>query len=201
MPEFDRSPYLSQNLAMKYLSFLLFVLLLPALAAQDARDTLPHFPADFTGVWVGELKVYTIEGFRQSVPMELQILPVDDSTYTYTIIYGEDREAGKRPYLLRAGKDGPHHWVVDEDNGILLDNFYVGGILNGPFSIMGTSLFAHLERRGEHLYYAITSGPEDVYRSSKATEEAAAEVDTDEPEIRVETFKISNQQSALLRRQ
>lgn len=37
--------------------------------------------------------------------MQLHILPLNDTTYTFALIYGEDLEAGKCDYLIRAGEE------------------------------------------------------------------------------------------------
>ncbi|PHI19404.1 hypothetical protein CEQ90_12860 [Lewinellaceae bacterium SD302] len=162
----------------------------------EAEFNFQPFPGGYLGVWEGELKIYAADGLKQSVPMELDISPIDDSTFTYTIIYGEDREAGKRDYLLRKGKEGSNHWVIDEQDGILLDNFYVGGILHGPFIVMGSQLYSQLERRGMHLHYSIASGSSKSFRESGTTTEVKGE----EQRIDVEAFKIGSYQMAVLKR-
>ena len=102
---------------------LLLPLLFTAAFFNAQTDSLLTFPQDFAGKWGGTLEIFNAKGFAQSVPMELHILPINDTTYTYTIIYGEDKEAGKRDYLISRGPDGPHHWVCDEQNTILLDGY------------------------------------------------------------------------------
>lgn len=175
---------------MKYLIFLLFFPL--SLASQKIAD----FPRDFLGIWTGDLAIFTPQGQVQSVPMQLHILPVNDSTYTYTIIYGEDVEKGKRDYLLRQGKEGPHHWIVDEQDGILLDNFYIGGVLHGPFSVNGTLLYSSLSLEGENLAYTISSGRASAYRNSRAS---AGQEGTEET-YEVAAFEVRNFQKASLKR-
>lgn len=177
---------------MKQLLLTLLVCLPVFIVAQAT------FPTDYLGKWGGELEIYSAEGLKQQVPMQLHILPVNDTTFTYTIIYGEDLEAGKRDYLLRPGKQGAHHWVIDEQDGILLDNFYLGGKLHGPFSVMGSMLYSTLELRGEELFYTIASGPAEVFRTSGTT---TAESDSDEPEkITVESYAIKGYQKSLLQK-
>lgn len=175
------------------MKYLIFLLLFPiSLASQKIAD----FPADFLGVWMGDLAIFTPQGQAQSVPMQLHILPINDSTYTYTIIYGEDVEKGKRDYLLRKGKEGPHHWIVDEQDGILLDNFYLGGVLHGPFSVNGTLLFSRLSLEGKKLAYAISSGSETAYRNSRAS----AGQDEEATSYEVAAFEVRNFQKASLKR-
>ncbi len=174
------------------MKYLLFLLVPYSLFSQQ----IPTFPADFQGIWAGELQIFTPLGLRQKVAMQLHILPLNDSTLTYTIYYGDDLEKGKRNYLLRQGHEGPHHWIVDEQDGILLDNFYLGGVLQGPFSVAGTLLFSTLSLVGEQLAYTISSGPEKSYRnsSSSVTEEDETTV------YEVASFAVRNYQRALLSR-
>lgn len=145
---------------------LLFSLLLTAAFLSAQTDTLPAFPQDFSGKWGGTLEIFTTKGFAQSVPMELHILPINDSTYTYTIIYGKDKKAGKRDYLIARGPDGPHHWICDEQNTILLDGYYLGNVYQSVFTVMGTYLVSNVEHRGDHLLYSIQSGSEKAIRST-----------------------------------
>lgn len=177
---------------MKFVLFFLSILFSSGAWAQA------NFPEDYLGKWAGELEIYSAKGLKQKVPMQLHILPVNDTTYTYALIYGEDLEAGKRDYLLRPGKEGAHHWVIDEQDGILLDNFYLGGVLHGPFAVMGTLLNSTLQMRGEELYYTITSGPAEVYHTSGAvsTNPKTGEEET----IEVEAYAVKGFQQAVLRK-
>lgn len=192
--------------------FALLLLLLPFCALHTQEDAKPSqetstntsdsiywkkFPEEYIGVWKGNLDIFTSGGRVQAIPMELHILAIDDTTYTYTIIYGEDKEAGKRAYLLRAGAEGPHHWIIDEQDGILLDNFYVGGILHGPFTVMGSRLYNTLERTDTHLVYTIMSGSETPFRSSGTTISS----ETEEEQIDVSSFDVKNVQRAFLQKE
>lgn len=156
----------------------------------------PVFPTAYEGKWSGQLAIFTARGKVQSVPMQLHILPIDDTTFTYTIYYGADLKAGKRDYLLRKGRRGDNHWVIDEQDGILLDNFYLGGVLHGPFSVSGNALTSSLELRGDQLIYNIISGPIAIFRASEATS-----IESGKEEVyEVKTFQIRNFQRAFLNR-
>ncbi|TXF91659.1 hypothetical protein FUA23_00305 [Neolewinella aurantiaca] len=171
--------------------FCLLFVFAPVLGAQP--EALPAFPDDFTGKWGGTLEIYNAKGFAQSVPMELHILPVNDSTYTYTIIYGKDKEAGKRDYLITRGPDGPHHWVCDEQNTILLDGYYLGNVYQSVFTVMGTYLVSNVEHRGDHLLYSIQSGSEKAVRTTGNQPHEGEEI----PEVK--SFKSAGYQRAKLK--
>ena len=144
---------------------LLLLLLCASLTTLAQTDSLPRFPQDFVGDWAGTLEVFNPEGRQMTVPMELLIQPVNDTLYTYTIVYG-DRETGTRGYYIHPGPEGPHHWVCDERNGILLDGYYLGGVYASTFTVMGNYLISTIELREEELIYTIVSGREAPVRTS-----------------------------------
>jgi len=173
---------------------LLFILLVIATTLGAQTDSLPAFPQDFTGKWAGTLEVFNAKGMAQSVPMELHILPISDTTYTYTIIYGEDKVAGKRDYLIVRGPDGPHHWICDEQNTILLDGYYLGNVYQSVFTVMGSYLVSNLEHRGDHLLYTIQAGSDKAIRSTGNQTHEGEEI----PEVK--SYKTSGYQRSRLTR-
>ncbi len=170
---------------------LLILCTLPFLL-QAQTEVSPQFPQDFTGKWGGQLDVFRPEGVVQTVPMELHILPLTDTSYTYTIIYGEDKVAGKRDYFIFQGADGQHHWVCDEQNTILLDGYYLGKTYQSVFTVMGTYLVSNLEHRGDHLVYSIQSGKEDPVRKTGNAVHQGEDIPP------VSSFKIAGYQRATL---
>lgn len=171
---------------------LLLPLLFLVTTVSAQTDSLPVFPDDFMGKWGGTLEIFNAKGLAQSVPMELHILPVNDTTYTYTIIYGEDKEAGKRDYLIVRGPDGPHHWVCDEQNTILLDGYYLGNVYQSVFTVMGSYLVSNVEHRGDHLLYTIQSGRETPIRTTGDQTHEGEEI----PEVK--SYKSGGYQRARL---
>jgi len=117
------------------------------------------FPDDWKGKWVGELKIFSNDGFKQKLPMELHILPVDTSdAWSWTIYYGEDKVAGKRDYFLIPKDTAKGIWQVDEQNSILLDAYLFDGKLFERFEVMGNLLTTTTELRGDNLVWEIISG-------------------------------------------
>ena len=94
------------------------------------------FPQNLIGHWTGELEWSPVGKPVQKVHMELHILPSKDSAgqYTWNLIYGT-AGADNRPYVLKAVDSSKGHWVIDERNGIVLDQFWIGNRLIGSFSV------------------------------------------------------------------
>lgn len=172
---------------------IMLTLLLSPLLAMAQTDSLPSFPADYEGKWGGTLEIFKPEGIVQSVPMELHILPITDTSYTYTIIYGEDKVAGKRDYLIVRGPNGPHHWICDEQNTILLDGYHLGNVYQSVFTVAGNYLIANVEHRGDHLVYSIHSGKEIPVRTTGAQVHEGEDI----PEVK--SFKVAGYQRSTLR--
>ena len=147
---------------MSFFRLFLFAIFLSACAEKqeedanvwvdaETRDSI-DFPQDWKGKWAGELKIFSNEGLKQSLPMELHILPSDTSdTWSWTIFYGEDKEAGKRDYLLRPVEPEKGIWQVDEQNSILLDAYLFDGKLFERFDVGGSLLTSTTELLGENL--------------------------------------------------
>lgn len=179
---------------MKRSVFHLVFLFLPLAGAFGQADTT--FPAAWAGMWEGTLEIYNAKGLAQTLPMELHILPIEDSDkYTWKIIYGEDKEAGARPYIIQAINAQYGHYQVDEQNTILLDSYFLGGKLFERFEVMGSLLLTTTELRNpDLLVWEIISGPLDPLA---VTGDSVVEGDTIPP---VSSYRIHVLQRALLTR-
>lgn len=103
------------------------------------------FPDDFLGTWKGMMNWYSIQKAElQQVPMELHVHASADSTgqYSWQIIYGENRK-DQRPYTLKPADPGRGHWVIDENNGILLDHYWLGSVFSGVFSVDNSTVLSN----------------------------------------------------------
>lgn len=119
-----------------------------------------RFPADFVGYWKGEINWYQ-QGKEESktIPMQLRIRATDTiGQFTWQIIYG-DKDTDNRPYVLKPVDTTKGHWVVDERNGIFLDQFWIGNKLSGVFSVNGSTIFNSYWLENGQLYVEYASVP------------------------------------------
>lgn len=117
------------------------------------------FPEDWLGEWKGVLQIYSGKTVKQEVEMELHILAIDSiDRHTFTIIYGKDKEKGKRPYEVFAVDTVVGHYKVDEKNDIILDEYLFGNKLVSRFEVMGNLLLSTYERTAEGIEFEILSG-------------------------------------------
>src|SRR5688572_24434337 len=108
--------------------------------AATAQQTATQFPADFMGNWKGTLQWIQPGKAPQMFTMQLNIGLADSAgIYTWTIVYG-DSSKDKRPYILKPVDKNKGHWVIDELNGIVLDNYVAGNCLQGSFTVMNNTI-------------------------------------------------------------
>lgn len=154
------------------------------------------FPSSWKGIWKGELKIYNAEGLAQSVPMELHILPTDSlHRYTWTIIYGADKVAGKRDYELVILDAANGKYAIDEKNSIQIEGYFFEDKFFSRFEVMGSMLLSSQRLLGNQLIFEIIAGktePESV------TGNSIFEGDTIPP---VKSFPIGVMQRAILERE
>jgi hypothetical protein len=121
------------------------------------------FPNDFIGHWEGTLQWYqTGKKTPQMVKMQLVIKPADSvNTYTWQLIYGEKGE-DNRPYILKPVDTAKGHWQVDERNGIILDQYFVGNRFTSAFTVQTTTIVNSYWREGDQLiaeFHSLTAKP------------------------------------------
>ncbi len=132
-----------------------FVIISNILQAQS-------FPSDFKGHWEGELHWFQ-PGKKdpKKVKMQLIIQPADSGYYSWQLIYGE-KDEDNRPYLLKPADTTGIHWVIDERNGIVLDQYWIGNRFTGAFTVQATTILNSYWLENGNLFaefYALSSEP------------------------------------------
>ena len=150
------------------------------------------FPKDFIGHWEGELLWYrTGQPKPQKTKMQLIIRPADTvGQYTWQIIYGEQGE-DNRPYLMKAVDSAKGHWIVDERNGIRLDQFWVGNRVTSTFKVQNSTILDSYYREGRNLiaeFYSYSAKP------------IATTGGTDKETPPVDSYETKSYQRAVLKR-
>lgn len=154
------------------------------------------FPYTWAGNWVGTLEIYSAKGKVQQVPMEVEIKKIDTSTtrYSFALIYGEDKEKGRRPYEMVIKDPSKGLYVNDEKKSIMMEEYLINNKLYCWFEVQGTMLLSMFEKKDNLLYFEIISGsatPVSVTGGQKVGEE-------DIPAVK--TFPVKVAQRAVLKR-
>lgn len=122
-------------------------------AANAASRSTFRFPEDWQGVWRGNCS-NTGPGGKQTyapVQMNLTILPQSANRWQWKIEYISN-EKQVRDYLLTPVDASQGHWLIDENNGILLDNFSIhGGLIMEAFTVGKTLIHGRHQRLDGNL--------------------------------------------------
>lgn len=167
---------------------LLYLLLLVGATVKAQTTT---FPGSWLGKWKGTLSWYRPgTDAPQLVPMQLHITAADTG-YNWQLTYGT-QATDYRPYRLLPRDSARGHWVIDERNGIVLDQFWTGGRLSGAFTVQNSTLVNTYYLQGDSLmveFYSMGAAP--VSTSGEGTASSP----------HVDSYRLQGYQKAVLRRE
>jgi hypothetical protein len=167
---------------------LLFVLVIFAtlLAAAQNKNS---FPQSFIGNWKGKLQWMVNGKPTQIFTMQLRIQPTDSANqYTWQIIYGDDNK-DNRPYILKPIDTAKGHWIIDENDGIILDSYIHGNAFHGAFTVQGNTIVDNYKVENGKMvveFFSIKLG--DKKQSGKGTEDTPF----------VDSYRVSGYQTGVL---
>jgi hypothetical protein len=121
------------------------------MTAQSSAQT-GTLPAEWDGIWKGTLAIISPDGKSQELAMELHVLAVAGSNRkTWKILYGEGARQSTRPYDIGpvAGEAG--RFLVDEKNGLFIDNHLVGKTLYSQFMVADSLVTTRFENLGDSI--------------------------------------------------
>ncbi len=175
---------------MKCITIFISILISLGCAAQKNS-----FPKTWEGDWKGELNWYKT-GIKepQKVNMELRIhaiaTPDSLNSWTWQIIYGSAAE-DNRPYKLMPKDTTGIHWVIDENNGIILDQYWVADKFSGAFTVQNSTIINNFWIEEKKLiveFYSISAKP--VSTTGQGTDDSPS----------VMSYKVGSYQKAILER-
>lgn len=120
-------------------------------AAAARADILPQFQ----GSWFGPCTLTQVDGSVLEVTLHLAIAPLSATEVSWTLTYqGETLGTLVKSYSMRAVDLAAHHYVLDENNGILIDEYLFGNRLISSFDVGNdTRLASSTEVDGDQLYF------------------------------------------------
>ena len=169
--------------------FLLTCILFFSLAVVAQQNS---FPKSWEGQWRGQLHWFkTGQSKAQEINMELRIHPAGKpNTWSWQIIYGDETK-DNRPYLLTSKDSSGIHWIIDENNGIVLDQFLVADKLCGAFTVQNNTIVNNYWIEDDKLvveFYNVSAKP--IATTGNGTDDSP----------KVDSYKIGSYQKAVLKR-
>lgn len=167
---------------------LLFTTLWGVFPIETKAQSLPE---NWFGNWHGDLEIYQKGKPVDTIPMSLEIFPVD-TVYSYILTYNVGNEKqDRREYQLVFVDE--YHFVLDENNGIFIDTYLVDSCLISHFEVMGSKIFTRICLHDDTIYFEISGFGSDVNISGGISDD-----DQNVPEVIA--YPLGQVTRALLRR-
>ncbi|BDS12261.1 hypothetical protein [Aureispira anguillae] len=169
--------------------------------SKKEKKTIPNktsaqFPEGWIGKYQGNLALINAQkGKTMELPMTLIISRTDTANrwrwYSKALYNG--KEIIKDYALVRHDSMPENHFIMDENNGILLDRVLLDNAFYDYFEVGNLGLYGITRKVGDDIHFEIASFP--LSSSSHSTyQKDETTVDT------VTSFKVINTQKVLLKR-
>ncbi len=155
---------------MKQLKQLFAIVLILAyvFSLNGQNEVISHslFPNAFLGKYAGTLHITNTNG-KSDLLMEFHLLKtVSPDTFVYKLVYVTDSIRQSRDYHLISIDLDKGEFLVDENNGILLDTKYIDSTLYSMFEVEGSLLTSTLRFNGDYIDFEITFSKMENKRNS-----------------------------------
>jgi hypothetical protein len=133
-------------------------------ALPASAQILPQFH----GTWVGSCDYTQVDGTTEVVALTIAIAPISPTEVTWGLTYqGGSVGTLVKNYVLRAVDVAANHYVLDEQNGILIDEYLFGDRLISSFDVGNdTRLAASTAVAGPSMHFEnLAYGGRQVNRS------------------------------------
>jgi len=158
--------------------------------AQDTATV--NFPDDFFGMYTGTLQIESPNG-SQSIPMEFHLQATDASeTYEYKLVYIFNGERQVRAYSLIEQNKATGEYIVDENNGIILDDKVIDNRMYALFEVGDNLLTTFISFEKDHMVFEIAV--------TNTTKKRVTNADNEE-KTQVTSYPITTVQRAVLQKQ
>lgn len=122
-----------------------------------SQEKTLHFPTDYFGVYKGDLKIQSVRG-ENKIDMEFHLNKTDKANqYQYMLVYIFDGKHQQRKYTLLTKDASKGQYLVDENNGILLDAQLFDNVLYFMFEVEETLITTTLRFNKNDMNFEITA--------------------------------------------
>jgi len=171
----------------------LFLLLVFTMSVGQAQN---KFTENWEGLYKGDLELYGVHDVKMTLKMELDIKKQSDSLYQWKITYDYNGKIDVRNYSIKCIDAQKGTYVIDENNGILIDAYFKNKTLNSYFEVQDFAILTSYEKTADDLItFDLFSMDTKKYRVSGGNKHDEQEI----PEIK--SLLVNGRQKALLYKQ
>lgn len=173
------------------MKFLILLLLPFSMFAQE-------FPESWQGNYVGTMVIGFNGRPNDSVNVTFELNEIhSDSVWSYKTTFNSEKFGviTKDYQIVRKEKENNHDFILDEQNGILMDMTFMNGTLYGMYQVLGQMYVTTARRIDGQIYIDLFAAPTSEPLVTKAEENPS-----DESEILIEasSYKPRLHQTVLL---
>lgn len=140
---------------------LLLILILIFCYLTNAQEKTLQFPNDYLGVYKGDLNIHSVKGVKE-IGMEFHLIATEKTDqYQYMLVYVFDGKRQERKYTLLAKDASKGQYLVDENNGIVLNAQLFDNTLYFIFEVEGTIITTTLRFYKDAMNFEITATSKD----------------------------------------
>lgn len=171
----------------------LFLLLVFTVSIGQAQN---KFTETWEGLYKGDLELYDVHDVKMIIKMELDIQKQSDTLYQWKISYDYNGKIDVRNYHIKCIDAQKGTYVIDENNGILIDAYYKNKTLTSYFEVLEFAILTSYEKTKDDL---ITF---DLFSmNSKKYTLSGGEINEGEEVPEVKSVLVNGRQKALLYKQ
>lgn len=117
------------------------------------------FPERCLGEWEGTMYMYSFNQLRDSVPVRFTATKTDSlGVYGWRTEYLSAKRPMTKDYFLKIKDLDKGHYILDEGDGVTIDEFNYGNKLFSAFEVQDIYLTTTTELIGDTLIFEVTSG-------------------------------------------
>lgn len=163
----------------------------PLTAQNDDESKNCKYFLPYTGTWSGNLNIELPSG-KQTIPCELKIVydSLQKSYEWHTIYYTGSSEIEKK-YFLKCHEPENGHFLIDENNDIILDAYLKENKLISFYEVLGMYYHTEYEFEKDKIVFQISYFPANSYTTTGGT---SSEIPS------VNSFSLSGLQRAVFQR-
>lgn len=136
---------------------LLFLFCLISLSGQ-AQD----FPDDWLGSYKGEMLLAYLGRPTDTIPVEFIMETIEtDSIWSYKMTFYSQRfgTITKDYQIVATSKDNHQNYLLDENNGIVMEITYMDGTFYGMYNVMDMMFINTMRHTEGNIYYDLFAAP------------------------------------------
>jgi len=132
------------------------------------------------GLYKGDIELYGVHDVKMTLKMELDIKKQSDSLYLWKITYDYKGKIDVRDYSIKCIDVGKGTYLINENNGILIDAYYKNKTLTSYFEVLEYTILSSYEKTSDSLItfdlFSMNSKKDRLSGGEKHNEEEIPEV-------------------------